>query len=112
MRLTGHFLARDAFGQRHRPLPLARVMLYDRLAAMSQPGTGDSGGMNVFVRDTAARLDKEITDGYERQAVITEAASLLGVSGQTGHQDEGDEDGDSAHAQKVTPGLSYPPVLR
>ncbi len=34
------------------------------------------------VRDTAARLDKEITDGYERQAVITEAAGLLGLTGQ------------------------------
>jgi len=33
LRLTAHFLARDAFGQRHRPLPQARVMLYDRLAA-------------------------------------------------------------------------------
>jgi DNA repair protein RecO (recombination protein O) len=33
LRLTGHFLARDAFGARHRPLPQARVMLYDRFAA-------------------------------------------------------------------------------
>src|SRR5262249_45465023 len=33
LRLTGHFLARDAFGHRHRPLPLARHMLYDRVAA-------------------------------------------------------------------------------
>ena len=30
------------------------------------------------VRDTTARLDREITDGYERQAVITSAAWLLG----------------------------------
>ena len=29
--LTGHFLARDAFGQTHRPLPAARQMLYDRV---------------------------------------------------------------------------------
>jgi DNA repair protein RecO (recombination protein O) len=35
LRLTGHFLARDAFGQQHRPLPLARAMLYDRVAAMA-----------------------------------------------------------------------------
>jgi hypothetical protein len=33
------------------------------------------------VRDTAARMDKEISDGYERQAVITSAASLLGRAG-------------------------------
>jgi DNA repair protein RecO (recombination protein O) len=33
--LTGHFLARDAFGIRHRPLPAARVMLYDRVAALA-----------------------------------------------------------------------------
>jgi len=35
LRLTGHFLARDAFGLRHRPLPRARVMLYDRVAALA-----------------------------------------------------------------------------
>src|SRR6185312_11879517 len=34
LRLTGHFLARDVFGARHRPLPMARQMLYDRVAAM------------------------------------------------------------------------------
>ena len=33
LRLTGHFLARDVFGARHRPLPQARQMLYDRVAA-------------------------------------------------------------------------------
>ena len=37
--LTGHFLARDAFGAQHRPLPQARQMLYDRVAALA----GDSG---------------------------------------------------------------------
>jgi DNA repair protein RecO (recombination protein O) len=37
LRLTGHFLARDAFGHQHRPLPLARAMLYDRIAAMVPP---------------------------------------------------------------------------
>ncbi len=31
LRLTGHFLTRDVFGSRHRPLPAARTMLYDRL---------------------------------------------------------------------------------
>jgi DNA repair protein RecO (recombination protein O) len=33
--LTGHFLARDAFGAQHRPLPRARQMLYDRVAALA-----------------------------------------------------------------------------
>ena len=31
LRLTGHFLVRDAFGARHRPVPGARVMLQDRV---------------------------------------------------------------------------------
>lgn len=33
------------------------------------------------VRDTAARADREITDGYERQAVITGAADMLEMAG-------------------------------
>jgi thioredoxin-like negative regulator of GroEL len=33
------------------------------------------------VRDASARADREITDGYERQAVITAAAYMLGQSG-------------------------------
>jgi DNA repair protein RecO (recombination protein O) len=36
LRLTGHFLARDAFGHHHRPLPQARVALYDRIAALAE----------------------------------------------------------------------------
>ncbi len=35
LELTGHFLARDAFGHQHRPLPPARHMLYDRVAALA-----------------------------------------------------------------------------
>lgn len=31
LRLTGHFLGRDVFGGRHRPLPPARVQLYETL---------------------------------------------------------------------------------
>jgi len=38
LKLTGHFLARDAFGQQHRPLPAARHMLYDRVAALAAAG--------------------------------------------------------------------------
>jgi DNA repair protein RecO (recombination protein O) len=34
LRLTGHFLERDAFGHHHRPLPQPRQALYDRVAAM------------------------------------------------------------------------------
>ncbi len=36
LRLTGHFLARDAFGHRHLPLPLARVALYDAVTALAE----------------------------------------------------------------------------
>jgi DNA repair protein RecO (recombination protein O) len=43
LRLTGHFLARDAFGQQHRPLPAARQMLYDRVAAMADSELSDAG---------------------------------------------------------------------
>jgi DNA repair protein RecO (recombination protein O) len=35
LKLTGHFLARDAFGLRHLPLPAARHALYDRVAALA-----------------------------------------------------------------------------
>ena len=34
LRLTGHFLARDAFGARNRALPVARLLLYDRVSSM------------------------------------------------------------------------------
>ncbi|MDB5414237.1 MAG: repair protein RecO [Rubritepida sp.] len=37
LRLTGFFLARDAFGHQHRPLPSAREMLQDRLTTMTGP---------------------------------------------------------------------------
>jgi DNA repair protein RecO (recombination protein O) len=39
LKLTGHFLARDAFGHHHRPLPPARLALYDRVAALAQSET-------------------------------------------------------------------------
>ena len=42
--LTGHFLARDVFGAQHRPLPQARQMLYDRVAALAgESGTTSEG---------------------------------------------------------------------
>jgi len=36
LRLTGHFLERDAFGAHHRPLPQPRQALYDRVAALAE----------------------------------------------------------------------------
>ncbi len=36
LRLTGHFLARDAFGHHHRPLPAARVALYDMICSLAE----------------------------------------------------------------------------
>lgn len=35
LRLTGHFLARDACGARHRPVPAAREALADRVATLA-----------------------------------------------------------------------------
>jgi DNA repair protein RecO (recombination protein O) len=43
LRLTGHFLARDAFGNQHRPLPQARQMLYDRVSALAEQLQKDDG---------------------------------------------------------------------
>lgn len=40
LRLTGHFLGRDVFGTQHRPMPAARELLVDRLAALVAPGDG------------------------------------------------------------------------
>jgi DNA repair protein RecO (recombination protein O) len=34
LKLTGHFLERDAFGARHRPLPEARFRLVERIAGL------------------------------------------------------------------------------
>lgn len=42
--LTGHFLARDAFGHQHRPLPAARHMLYDRVAALIDDSENQDAG--------------------------------------------------------------------
>jgi DNA repair protein RecO (recombination protein O) len=44
LRLTGHFLERDAFGHHHRPLPVARQMLYDRVAAMAAESEQQDAG--------------------------------------------------------------------
>jgi DNA repair protein RecO (recombination protein O) len=39
LRLTGHFLERDAFGHHHRPLPQPRRALYDRVTALAESET-------------------------------------------------------------------------
>jgi DNA repair protein RecO (recombination protein O) len=44
LRLTGHFLTRDAFGLHHRPLPQARRMLYDRAAALAEQEENERAG--------------------------------------------------------------------
>jgi DNA repair protein RecO (recombination protein O) len=44
LRLTGHFLERDAFGHHHRPLPAARRMLYDRVAALAAESEQQDAG--------------------------------------------------------------------
>ncbi|WP_298286389.1 DNA repair protein RecO [Acidocella sp.] len=38
LKLTGHFLARDVFGARHKPLPPARAGLYEHLARRLDEG--------------------------------------------------------------------------
>jgi len=44
LRLTGHFLERDAFGHHHRPVPAARQMLYDRVAALAAESEQQNAG--------------------------------------------------------------------
>jgi thiol-disulfide isomerase/thioredoxin len=66
---------------------IARVNLA-RLAQPAdelQPALPDA--LRAEVRDQVARADREITDGYERQAVITSAAYALGRAGLWGESD-------------------------
>jgi DNA repair protein RecO (recombination protein O) len=44
LQLTGHFLERDAFGHYHHPLPAARRMLYDRVAALAAESEQHNAG--------------------------------------------------------------------
>ncbi|MEL4179322.1 thioredoxin family protein [Roseateles sp. PN1] len=53
-------------------LDLPKTELYPKLNA----------GLVKDVKEQAARADREISDGYERQAVISSAAHLLGQAGQ------------------------------
>ena len=43
LKLTGHFLERDAFGLHHRPLPQARRMLYDQIEMLAETPQADPG---------------------------------------------------------------------
>jgi hypothetical protein len=68
---------------------ISRVELA-RLAAGADDNAYDvklSAPLLKDVRDTAAREDREITDGYERQAVITAAAHALLRAGLGGESD-------------------------
>ena len=42
--LTGHFLVRDAFGHHHKPLPPARHMLYELIAALADESENNRAG--------------------------------------------------------------------
>ena len=42
--LTGHFLARDAFGHHHKPLPPARSMLYELTASLADESENTRAG--------------------------------------------------------------------
>ena len=63
------------------------VALYSRvsLARLGQPKDSTTPKLPEAlvneVREMAARFDREITDGYERQAVITNVGSMLGYAG-------------------------------
>ncbi|HEY0857859.1 MAG TPA: thioredoxin family protein, partial [Albitalea sp.] len=59
---------------------IARVELA-RLDEPKDAGTPLPQALLADVREHAARVDREITDGYERQAVITAAAYLLAQAG-------------------------------
>jgi hypothetical protein len=59
---------------------IARVTLA-RLDAASGVKAVLPGSLLAEVREEAARMDREITDGDERQAVITSAAYMLGLAG-------------------------------
>ena len=45
LRLTGHFLGKDAFGHQHKPLPNARDLLFHRVAALAavEPSPPEKG---------------------------------------------------------------------
>jgi thioredoxin-like negative regulator of GroEL len=60
---------------------VARVQLAQLDAAAHAKAAATPASLRAEVREWAARLDREITDGYERQAVITTAAWALEQAG-------------------------------
>ncbi len=52
------------------------------------PATPLPPALLADVRETAARVDREITDGFERQAVITSAADILDRAGLSAESDQ------------------------
>ncbi len=69
---------------------LARIDLPDDEAAPNAkavPAPQLPAALVAEVRDAAARADREITDGYERQAVITTAAYMLQRAGLSSESD-------------------------
>ena len=69
LRLTGHFLARDVFGLRHRPLPLARQALYDRVAEHGGDGVGCLTTLAGKIED--AKLADALSERYLAYALST-----------------------------------------
>lgn len=63
-----------------------RVRLVDVEAADDAP-VSPPAALRDELRATAARFDREVTDAYERQAVITAAAWVLGEAGLAGESD-------------------------
>ncbi len=65
LRLTGHFLARDVFGARHRPVPASRERLADTVAALAHPLAGST--MAGQPRDRLRRADDDVGDDADRR---------------------------------------------
>ena len=73
LRLTAHFLARDAFGHQHRPLPPARQMLYDRVAALAESDTPTSDTQMTGARPIEPRdrsIESPADHRSHRDAVV------------------------------------------
>ena len=62
-------------------IDLARIDLPEPVAGKPAPAPRLPEPLLAHVREQAARADREITNGYERQAVITSAAYLLEQAG-------------------------------
>jgi thioredoxin-like negative regulator of GroEL len=72
----------DRFGALNARVDLARIE-----APKNERHPRIAPALQKQVRELSAQADREITDGYERQAVITGAAYVLGQSGQWADSD-------------------------